>query len=142
MNARLVKISDTFSPRLKVIRNEINPTSLKAVEKAHEIYKEIQYPLVPMSDQKVTGHQGLLLSSMDRVRMLNFGESVGIEFGFYATDPETHEAYAFVQEHEYPFKHIRYAGHKPTIGYFGEGLQRSNKKMLTSLNDTFKPLLR
>lgn len=142
MYAHLVKVGDTFSPRLKEIRSEINPTSLKAVEKAHEIYKEIQYPLVPMSDQAVTGHQGLLLSSMDRVRMLNFGESVGIEFGFYATDPETHERYALVQEYEYPFKHIRYAGHRPTIGYFGKGLQQSKEKMLTSLNDTFKPLLR
>ena len=142
MYAHLVKTGDTFSPRLKEIRSEINPTSLKAVEKAHEIYKKIQYPFVPMSDQRMTGHQGLLLSSMDRVRMLNFGESVGMEFGFYATDPETHENYAFVQEYSYPTKYVRYSGHKPTMRYFWKGLRESKEKMLTSLNDTFKPLLR
>lgn len=142
MYAHLIKTGDTFSPRLREIRSEINPTSLKAVEKAHEIYKEIQYPLVPMSDQRMTGHQGLLLSSMDKVRMLNFGESIGMEFGFFATDPETHENYAFVQEYSYPHKYERYSGHKPRMRYFWKGLHDSKEKMLTSLNDTFKPLLR
>lgn len=140
MAGSLKIVKDTFSPRLKVINSELDPTSLKGLEKAHDTYKMIQYPLVPMSEQENTGHQGLLLSSMDKVRMLNFGSSIGLEFGFYANDESGN--YAWLQETKFPNKHVRYAGHRPTIHYFERGIMLSQNKMVNIIRDEFKKILK
>lgn len=139
MSVSFTVTKDTFSPRLKEIEQQLNPTALKAIEKARDVYIPIQTPLVPVSDKPTHGQ---LLSSMNKTTLLNFGESVSLQFGFFAEDRETGELYAQVQEMFYPKKHIRYAGHTPTMNYFYEGLTRSKFKMISAIRDEFKLILR
>lgn len=138
----LIITSDTFTPRLKEIESELTVTSHKAVTDAHNIYTKIQHPLVPMSD-KSSGHQGRLLSSMKDVHILNTGDNYGLQFGFYAYDPED-GFYAKLQE-ENPLgwaKHTRYAGHTPIDFYFYTAIQKSEQPMFNAINKRFRNLLR
>lgn len=73
---------------------------------------------------------------------MNFGESVELQFGFFAEDRETGELYAQVQELFYPHKNVRYAGHTPTMNYFCMGLTKSKFKMISAIRDEFKLILR
>ena len=135
-------VNDTFSPRLKEIDGQLDIYSRKAIEDAHNVYKKIQHPLVPVSDNSETGHAGRLLSSMDVVRILNFGKSVGIQFGFYAYEDGI--PYARLQEENlYGWKkHVRYAGHNPIDGYFREGISLSEEGMFNAINSKLGKLLK
>lgn len=136
-------VTDTFSPRLKEIDNQLEKYSRKAIQDAHNVYKKIQYPLVPISDNDDTGHAGRLLSSMDRFNYgITFGKSVSIQFGFYAY--EDGMPYARLQE-ENPYgwkKHVRYAGHNPIDGYFREGISLSQEGMFNAIHKKFGELLK
>lgn len=140
-------IKDTFSPRLKEIEKDIIPTSILAVQEAHEEYVKIQTPLVPVGESDehsifYDDHAGLLLSSMADTQLLTFGEeAVGMRFGFYAYD-DINGWYAKIQEEEYPRKHQRYSKHRPTIYYFEEGIQFSKKKMKKKIDERFKLILK
>lgn len=48
MSVSFTIVKDTFSPRLKEIDKQLNPTALKAIEKARDVYVPIQSPLVPL----------------------------------------------------------------------------------------------
>lgn len=138
---------DTLSPRLKEIEKGITPTSILAVKEAHDVYSKIQKPLVPVGDSNKESpffdeHAGLLLASMgDTENILNFAEEIyGIRFGFYAHDESG--SYALIQEEQYPYKHVRYPKHNPTIHYFREGLQYSKKGIKATIDKRFGELLK